>query len=305
MASIAILKKQVKTLNDFTKVVNIQKIVVMKEISQWQNVIDESRVISHVFSELVYKLNKSYKVLSEDYFDSNKSKKAIKKIPINRDLHFLVEGNVVDNITEYELKVVAEHCEKNNKPDDVYVIIGENLGKYMIKKGFNVFNTMKSSDLNNSMIYSRVAHQILVAYDDLIYNKATFGFLDTTMKAFNSDVIFPIQKDEIKNLPKNMEEYDKILNIKPSKVKWVKDYDSVANSLIKTSIESLIYKRIVEYLLAIKRRELQSLDDKEKNILEEINLVNLKIQRVRKDAVTNELLTNATAFQALSEKDDE
>jgi len=34
MASIANLKKQVKTLNDFIKVVNIQKIVVMKEIAQ-------------------------------------------------------------------------------------------------------------------------------------------------------------------------------------------------------------------------------------------------------------------------------
>lgn len=302
MASIANLKKQVKTLNDFTKVVNIQKIVVMKEISQWQSVIEESRMISHVFSELVYKLNKSYKVLSEDYFANEKKNK---KIPIDRDLHFLVEGNIVDNITDYELKVVSEYCKKNNKPEDVYVIIGEKLGEYMIKEGFDVLNVMKSADLNNTMIYSRVAHQILVAYDDLIYNKATFGFLDTTMKAFNSDVIFPIVKEDVKELPENMEEYNKILNIKPSRTKWVKDYDSVANSLIRTSIESLIYKRIVEYLLAIKRRELQSLDDKEKNILEEIEIVKLKIQRVRKDAVTNELLTNATAFQALSESEEE
>jgi len=33
-------------------------------------------------------------------------------------------------------------------------------------------------------------------------------------------------------------------------------------------------------------------------------MIDLKIQRVRKDTVTNELLTNATAFQTLTEEEE-
>lgn len=298
MASIANLKKKVKTLNDFTKVVNIQKIVVMKEIAQWQKVIEKSDGIKRVFIDLVEKLNKSHKALPNDYFFEEGKKP--RRIPVPRKLHFIVEGDIRDNISEYELKLVAEYCRLNNKPEDIYVIIGENLGEVMQKEGFKILNVMPTAELSDTLIYSRIAHQLLVSYNDMIHDGATFGFLDTTIKQFNRENIFPLKR-EVLNMEKiENEEFAAITKLKVSKTQWYKDYDAVAQSLIKTAIESLVYQKIVEYSLTMKRRELQGLDDKEKNIHEEIGKVKLQMSRVRKDAVTNELLTNATAFAALA-----
>jgi len=77
---------------------------------------------------------------------------------------------------------------------------------------------MKSVGIDNTNIYSRIAYQLLVAYDDLIYSKATFGFLDTAQKSFNQDVVFPFKADKVENLPADMEEYQMIVDLNPSKV---------------------------------------------------------------------------------------
>ena len=300
MASLKQLKDKIKTFNDFTKVVNIQKIAVMKEIGEIKKVIDQSFYRKIIFNNYLIDIQKKHKLFDTSIFNSEKA-----KIPNKRNMHFVLGNPKSDKLGEYGNKLLAEHIKNNYSiKEDLFVAIGETLSEHLMSQGINVVKTVPlGSDLASSIIYQRISWQLYKGYTDLMFNKANFLYLSLTTKNVEEKNIFPFsdKKQEIDsdNFNSLGETFNIINKVKLSKVVWRKDVSAVAERIFMLAIEMTVYKTIVEYRLSLKTRELQTLDDKEKNIKDEIQKVKLKMQTVRKEGITNELLTSAVAFSVV------
>lgn len=308
MASLRQLQSKVKTFKDFQKVVNIQKIVVMKEIIQWKARIEQAEFRRHLFVNRLIEINNHFHVFDSSIFNTKKT-----SIPIKRDIHFILVNPPEDKLGDYANKLIVEYCKKNNSPDDIYVIVGNGLDESFRRADLNVIKVMKDAKMEDVEIYARIAFQILRGHSDMLFHRAKFIFLNAIEKRIVEEPLFPFER-KIHEFTK--EEQDKftddmkiLLATNVKKVTFYKDIERVANTIISEAINMQVYAITIQYRLAMCMRELQALDDKEKNIQAEIETIKLKMQRVRKDNITNELLTNAVAFGALSkssrEKEDE
>ncbi len=304
MASLRQLANQIKTFNDFKKVINIQKIVVMKEIAERQKVIAQAQLRSKVFNNFMIELYKKHGAFHSSFFDEKKA-----GVPVKRNMHFIMSNPTTDRVGEYGNKLILDFIKKNNGPDDVYVVIGHALAKVLRDGGLNIISVIKQEETNSIMIYNRIAFLVLRGYRDLLFVRATFTFLNMITKQVEAKKIFPFDSKKSKVDVSGENEIGSISKFvqssKLNKVTWLRSLEEASTRIARFAIEMEIYSTMVEYRLSMKMRELQSLDDKEKNIIEEIDIVKLNMQRVRKENVTNELLTNAVAFAALNEEEEE
>lgn len=304
MASLRQLQNKVKTFKDFQKVVNIQKIVVMKEIIELKKYIEQATFRRKLFTNQMLDMNKKYHVLDASIFDIKKS-----NIPVNRNLHFILPNPSEDKLGNYANRLILEFIKKNHSPADLYVIIGNELDKDLIENGLNVIKVMKNISINDQTLYSRIAFQIMRGHSDMLFNKANFIYLNIIEKKVVEQSLFPFntQKHEFsqEELSRFTEDMRLMLGTNVGKVTFYKDVEKVSKHMLKQAINMQVYSTMIEYRMAMAMRELQSLDDKEKNIKTEIEMIRLRMQRVRKDNITNELLTNAVAFGAINSKEDE
>lgn len=308
MPSIRQLKDKIKTLNDFKKVVNIQKIASMKEISEIKKVVSQINFRGALFTQYMHDIHKKFGIYEEAMFDKAKS-----KVPTKRNIHFVMGNPRSDRLGDYSGKLIMEFIEKNHDREDFYVVISKELAEFMISKDLKVIKIMPLVAYNDTTIYQRIAWQIFRGYNDMMFIGATFIYLSMADKQVVETTIFPFDIDQmLEKVKEHSRDFsflglaDKIyqsVNIK--KVNWKRDLNVVSEKIIKLALEMKVYAIIVEYRLSLKMRELQSLDDKEKNILEEQEKIKLLMQRVRKESITNELLTSAVAFGAINKPDEE
>lgn len=305
MASLRQLQNKVKTFKDFQKVVNIQKIVVMKEIMELKRFVEQASFRRRLFTNQLLDMNKKYRILDPSVFDAKKS-----NIPVQRDIHFILPNPSDDKLGEYANKLVIEHVKKNHKRNDLYVVVGGvDLDKALKEIGANVIKVMNNVDFDSQDTYARIAFQILRGHSDMLFNKADFIYLNVLEKKVLEETLFPFNTEKhdftAEEKSRFTEDMKLILDTNISKVTFYKDVDAVAKHMLKQSINMQVYSTMINYRIAMCTRELQSLDDKEKNIKAEIELVRLRMQRVRKDNITNELLVNAVAFGTLNAKEDD
>lgn len=304
MASLRQLQNKVKTFKDFQKVVNIQKIVVMKEIAEKKKYIEQAKFRMQVFNNAMLDMNDKYRIYNAGYFDAEKT-----IIPIHRDLHIILPNPTSDKLGDYGNKLIVEYIQKNHRPDDVYVAIGPELSKFLVSKGINVIKTFEDVAIDSQATYARIAHQIVRGYEDLMFVKASFIYLSVINRQVVQTQLFPFDSKKVEFTTEEKANANQssqiVLATDFQKSAYFKDVAAVGDHIVHLAIQMKVYWTMIEYRVALAMRELQSLDDKEKNIKSEIELVKLKMQRVRKDSITNELLTNAVAFGAINGKDDE
>ncbi len=304
MASLRQLNDKIKTFNDFKKVVNIQKVVVMKEIAEWKKVVNQAKFRNNIFNNLILDIQKKFHIYDSAFFSNDKN-----SVPVDRDLHFLIGPKGMGGFTDYANKLILEFIKKNHKPEDVYVVIGTELAKLLNKEEINILHVMDHKKTDDIALFKRISFQVLRAFKDLMFKHTDLLFLNSGTKQVEHYPIFPFNKKKVdlsKGEFKTDNETLNIINgIKLTTVEWQKDLSAVSEHMLSLAIEMKTYSIMVEHKLSAKLRELQSLEDKEKNINEEIASIVLMAQRVRKENVTNELLTNATAFAALSEEEEE
>ena len=304
MASLKQLADKIKTFQDFSKVVNIQKIVVMKEIAEQKKIIKQLDFRDMLFSNLIIDLHKKHGAFDKSFFSSKKP-----RVPFIRDLHFIMSSSTHGSVGEYSNKLIIDFIKKNHKPEDIYVVVGKNLGDMLKKKKYNVINVMMDASMETNDTYERIAAQVLRGYRDLMFVRSTFSFFDMASKQITEMKLFPFAKEKREFDKTNMTEFAienvVVEDMKLSKITWLRDLDLVSQKIAQFAIREKSFYIMTKYRLSAKLRELQALDDKEKNILEEITMVKLKMQRVRQESVTNELLTNAVAFGALNALEEE
>lgn len=304
MASLKQLADKIKTFQDFSKVVNIQKIVVMKEIVEQKKIIKQLDFRDMLFSNLIIDLHKKHNAFDKSFFSTKKP-----RVPKVRDLHFIMSTETGNSVGEYSNKLIVDFAKKNHKPEDIYIVIGKALGDMLKKAQFNVINVMMDASIESNSTYERIAAQVLRGYRDLMFVRSTFSFFDIASKQITEMELFPFKKEKREFDKTDMADFsieNKIVKqMKLSKVVWLRDLDLVSQKIAKFAIREKSFYIMTKYRLSSKLRELQALDDKEKNILEEIVFVRLKMQRVRQESVTNELLTNAVAFGAINDLEEE
>ncbi|MCP4336412.1 MAG: hypothetical protein GY679_01015 [Mycoplasma sp.] len=304
MASLKQLNDKIKTFNDFKKVVNIQKVVVMKDISELKKVVNQAKFRNAIFNNLIIDMQKKFNIYDPAVFSTKRN-----IVPENKDLHFIIGTKGAGSFSKYSGKLILEYIKKNHKPNDINVVVGEELGKLLKRNNLKVLNVMEDKYLGNIILFKNISFQVLSAFQDLMFKKTDLLFLNSVSKKVESYSIFPLNKKKVdlSNFRSQVDESDfKIIKgIKLNSTELQKDLSTVAEHLSALTIEMKIYSFIIEYKLSTKLRELQSLEDKEKNIDEEISKIVLISQRVRKENITNELLTNATAFAALNVEEEE
>ncbi len=305
MASLRQLQNKVKTFKDFQKVVNIQKIVVMKKIVELKRFVEQASFRRKLFTNQLLEMNKKYHILDPSIFDAKKS-----NIPVQRDIHFVLPNPSDDKIGEYANKLIVEHVQANHSRNDLYVVVGGvDLDKSLKEIGANVIKVMDSSSIDDQDTYARIAFQILRGHSDMLFRKANFIYLNVIEKKVIEESLFPFDVSRhdftVDEKSRFTEDMKMILDTNINKVTFHKDVDAVAKHMLKQAINMQVYSTMINYRVAMCTRELQSLDDKEKNIQTEIEIIKLRMQRVRKDNITNELLTNAVAFGAINSKEDQ
>ncbi len=304
MPSIKQLNDKIKVFNDFKKVVNIQKIVVMKEIVERKKVVNQAKFRNDMFNNLILDMQKKFGVFDPSMFSPSGS-----KVPIDRDLHFLIGPQGMGGFSDYSNQLILEYIKKNHKKEDLNVVIGTELAKLLAKHEINVLHVMDDKESDDVALFKRVSFQVLRAFKDLMFTNTDMLFLNSGTKKIESYPIFPFNKEKVVLEEGTYSVDEDILSILERinlfTADWQEDLSTVAEYLSSLAIEMKTYSIMVQHRLSAKLRELQSLDDKEKNIDEEISRVVLMSQRVRKENVTNELLTNATAFAALTAEEEE
>lgn len=304
MASLRQLQSKVKTFKDFQKVVNIQKIVVMKKIVELKKYVQQANFRRTLFTNELYDINKKYHILDPSVFDSKKT-----NIPVKRNLYFIMPNPSEDKFGEYANKLILEYVKIRHQPGDLYVIVGRQTDKTLYSAGLNIIKTMDDVSLDDQDLYVRIAFQIMRGHSDMLFHKANFVYLNIIDKRVVEQQLFPLDtgKHEFTSEEKAQftDDMDHIVATDITKVSFYKDVEKVAQHILKQSINMKVYSTMIEYRMAMAMRELQALDDKEKNIQSEIENIKLRMQRVRKDNITNELLVNAVAFGALNHKEDD
>ena len=308
MASIRQLADKIKTFEDFSKVVNIQKIVVMKEIIELKKNISQLNFRDILFTNLIIDLHKKHGVYANDMFSDKGN-----RVPTKRNLYFVLSSNkVMTKDFAYTNKLLVQHIKKNHKEEDIYVVVNKGLAKMLVSEGINVRSSIDANLIDSPSLYTRIAKQVVQGYQDMMYVVSNFIFFDVDTKQITEIPLLPLPKkkrkvEELDNYKASMKNIENriIREMNISKAVWMRNLEAVSLKVIEVAIKGKAFYVMTKYLLTTKLRELTSLDDKERNIRDEILEIKLKMQRIRQESVTNELLTNAVAFSVLNEEEEE
>ncbi|WP_161565521.1 MULTISPECIES: F0F1 ATP synthase subunit gamma [unclassified Mycoplasma] len=304
MANLRQLKNRIKTFGEFTRVINIQKIQIIREIGEIKDKIDQINFSYTVFNNYMIDLYRKYNVYEPAMFLVEKS-----RVPKKRNLYFVMANPSSDRLGKYAHRLINEYISKNHTANDIYVVIGRELADFLTKRGINVAKQMSLQDIDDPSIYRRISWQIYRGYSDLMFVEAQLIYLSAIEQRVVSLSIYPFENKTKKLTKHDWENFGSAISIIEeidlSKVTWRRDLSSVAERIAKLAIELKVYESMIQYRLSLKTRELQSLEDKENNIKSEVERVQAMMQRVRKENITNELITSAVAFSVIGLEDDQ
>ena len=309
MANLNELKQKVKMYTDFMKIIQIDKIKVSQRIAELKQQIYGASVLVESIKDL-----KDIISSNKDVFEPYTSAGA--KLFPNKDrtVYFFLETKDNSAVGQYSDKKIYEYIENNVKLGDVIYIIGERLHQHvegeMIKSKQDLDDLHLIIDNNGefheistviaeaslAMYESLFSHNIKVVYDDIknpanLFEHNVFPFDESaeTVSIDERDVA-GMYFEDIKAVVKDL---------KKGRVDYGVDITNVKDAILKSFIISSLQFVITKYMLNLSTRELQTLEDRDKNIEESIVETNLIAQKIRQESITRELLTNSTAFKSL------
>ena len=316
MASITELKNRIKILISFAKVVNIQKIVVMKDIAEIKSQIsyltDTHSLILKVLND-IRKHNSS--IIDRGLLPTKSSEEKIKKNSTKTNIYkkvvFLMETKPIDKYAQYSLKKMVEYSKDINTDETLIIAVGDELERELKKAKIKIYKSFDNKIAFSSLLFGEVSSLTHILYESLIAGEILFMFDDVNSPSklkeiqlvpFSHDLgASEINKTVIKKGDVN--HFNDILSgINFKKTSFPENIINTLDFLTNMQLANLIKIAFLSYQLNIKNRELYSLDDKEKNIIKEEEVTKLLMQRVRKEKVTNELITTSGAFLNLSKK---
>lgn len=313
MASITELKNRIKILISFAKVVNIQKIVVMKDIAEIKGQIsylrDTHSLVFKVLSD-IRKHNSS--IIDRGLLPTGPSKNKQKKSKnIYKEVIFLMETKPIDKYAQYSLKKMVQYSKDIDTDETLIIAVGDELKRELKKAGIRIYKSFNNKIAFSNLLFNEVSSLTHTLYESLISGKILFMFDDVNSPSklkeiqlvpFSHDLgASEIDKSAIK-MDKNNYFNEILSSINFKKTSFPENIINTLDFLTNMQLANLIKIAFLSYQLNIKNRELYSLDDKEKNILKEEEVAKLLMQRVRKEKVTNELITTSGAFLNLNKK---
>ena len=292
MASITELKNRIKILISFAKVVNIQKIVVMKDIAEIKSQIsylkDTHSLILKVLND-VRKHNSS--IIDRGLLPGETSKvKTNESKNIYKKVIFLMETKPIDKYAQYSLKKMVEYSKKINTEETLIIAIGEELERELKKAKIKLYKSFDNKVAFSNLLFDEVSSLTHILYDSLISGKILFMFDDVNSPSKLKEIqLVPFyhdlgasEIDESVMKINNENPFNDILSaIDFKKTSFPENIINTLDFLTNMQLANLIKIAFLSYQLNIKNRELYSLDDKEKNIIKVEEVAKLLMQRVR------------------------
>ncbi|VEU67992.1 MMOB1630 family gliding motility ATPase complex subunit [Mycoplasmopsis pulmonis] len=297
----------------FSNYIDISKISLLYNLNKEIQDLNTIKSLRKSHSVLLSKINEKWlKKYNNYYLNVNK------KLP---SLYILVDAKQDDEYAEIALNKLKEIMVERITLNDYVITIGWKTHKLAESIGFQIidkldFSAFEKIDLLSERLSSilEIGLQnyvfsksvLLIAENDIetkgIIEKIIIPFdkssLEQKMEILDDDGI-PIKDDEFEEDENWISHYEDIINaIDLRKNKWKPDVVGFYNKMSKALIKSEFYEIKIKRNIQTLKLQLAILEDKKRNVNEQLEDLQKKWNKVRKEETTNKSLILFAAFKA-------
>ncbi|VAY87728.1 ATP synthase gamma chain [hydrothermal vent metagenome] len=293
MANLKVLKEKLKSVKGTSKITKAMKLVSTVKLKRAEELAKQSKAYDDALSEVLKEISLIIsKYGASDFFGnkfSSKSKEDIKTVDI---IFVTSDKGMCGAFNAKTIKAVSNLIEKYEKKEYKIrlKIAGKKGNSYFSYRGYSVVNFISSAHPDYTQAATFISESI-EDYDKGITSEVILvhnGFKNKLIQELHIKQMLPFDISNLKDYP-----VDSLLDIEPS------DPKEILDSLMKKYVEFSMYFSLIDSLAAEHSARMQAMETATKNANEVVRTLNIKYNKARQSAVTNELIEIISGVEAM------
>jgi len=293
VANLKVLKEKLKSVKGTSKITKAMKLVSTVKLKRAEELAKQSKAYDDALSEVLKEISLIIsKYGASDFFGnkfSSKSKEDIKTVDI---IFVTSDKGMCGAFNAKTIKAVSNLIEKYEKKEYKIrlKIAGKKGNSYFSYRGYSVVNFISSAHPDYTQAATFISESI-EDYDKGITSEVILvhnGFKNKLIQELHIKQMLPFDISNLKDYP-----VDSLLDIEPS------DPKEILDSLMKKYVEFSMYFSLIDSLAAEHSARMQAMETATKNANEVVRTLNIKYNKARQSAVTNELIEIISGVEAM------
>lgn len=315
------LKEKQENLSFFLSYLDISKISVLKKLKEENSKLDNIVKLKQTNIKFLNRLSSKWGFIAERIHEKGNEGKRLKN---NSTLYILVDPKTIDKLSTQVLKKQKEQISTTISKNDFVVTFGYHVNLMAQELELNIIqdfaydlflNDKDFSELLTSITETGVKNNIFTEVKLLLTEFSLSRKKLTNIKIFPLNLeekikeIKTVEKDDDaaesdldKNIPKSLIIYEQAFEkLDISKLKWEPNIDFFLDSFSKAITKQIIYETRTKVLIDQFKIELQLIEDKKNRLIEKLEDLKHKWNRIRKEEATTQSLLLHSAFKVREE----